>query len=221
MQIIRISDDIVELQDVTAVKRTRLTDFYRALTHEAGYRSPFLPSGTVHFATRGRMSNYTIESPPAPRTVQYRDGERPVQEYTVPFPWMYLLVSFTEQALDGVRVYFSAERLSKDEDVLSHAPLPNRYSDGSVCLGNFRFEVASTAPDRIEKVCDFFASSTYTNEILDSFNDFVPEEITAKTRSGENCFSGWARIPEKAVSKVKWKPYRKFSVVLEEILNRR
>ena len=221
MQVIRIMEDAVELQEVGVVKRTKLSEFYRALTDQAGYRTPLLPAGCVHYAARGHRSVYTLEAAPERRIVRYRSSEGPLQEHKIAFPWVYLLVCFRERALDSVLVFFIRERLSKEEDVLSHAPVPNRYQDGSVCLGTFKYDVATTAPSKIEELVKFYFDSDFTHEVLDSFNSYIPPEISAKTGSGETCFSGWERIKDEDLPKVGWIPHQKFSAALEQLLSRR
>lgn len=221
MQVIRISDGVVELQEVGEVKRARLSEFYEALVADRGYSTPLLPPGTVHLAIRGRVRVYTVEASSLRRPVRFspRDG-RP-QEYLIPFPWTYLLISFVEEALNELRVFFTPTQLRTLDDPLCHAPLPNRYPDGLTCMGNFKFEIASTLPAKIEEAVRYFFQSSFTAEILDSFTQFIPEPIAVRTGSGENWFHGWSRLSDEELSQVKWKPYKPFAEAVDRILERK
>jgi hypothetical protein len=106
------------------------------------------------------------------------------------------------------------------EDTLFHAPLPNRYNDGLVCMGSFKFEVTSSVPAKIREVVDYFFGSSWTSEVLDSFNQFVPDQIAVKTGSGEDWFHGWSRLTEEELSQVRWKPYKTLIESVNRILER-
>jgi hypothetical protein len=222
MQQITIKDGVVELQEVSEVKRTRLAEFSDALTAQAGTRTPILPTGTIHFAARGKMSAYTIEAPPARRTVRFQPRDGRMQEFSIPMPWICLLITFCERAMDAVRVFFSPVPVRALDQDLYHAPLPNRYApDGMVCMGNFKFEITLTQPDKIQDAVRHFFESTFTNEILDSFNQFVPQEIAVKTGSGENWFHGWSRLMDEELPHVAWKKYKPLGEVVDQLLDRR
>jgi hypothetical protein len=221
MHVIRISDGVVELQEVTEVKRARLAEFCDALTEQAGYRTPILPAGTVQYATRGKLSVYAVEAPPERRTVHFHPRDGLVQEFSIPFPWTYFFAVFHERALDRVHVFAAPKRVVSADETLFHLPVTNRYHDGLVCLGSYRFDVTLGVPDRVQDVVGYFFDSRFTDEVLDSFNGFVPEEITARTASGGNWFDGWSKLTDAEVAQVRWKPYRKFGEVVELVLSRR
>ncbi len=221
MQVVRIVGDVVELQEVSEVKRARLPEFLAHLSEQAGIRTPILAPGTIHYAAQGRTSVFTFEIPPGRRTLRFRSRDGRTKEYMIPLPWIYLMAGFCERALDRVYVYLTTEPLRSTEAQLFHLPVPNRYPDGLVCLGNFRFDITLSDPHKVDGVVRFYFESLFTNEILDSFNSFVPEQIATRTQDGTMWFDGWSRLSDEELKTVVWKPYKPFSEAVQAILDRR
>ncbi len=219
MQIIRISEDVVEIQEVSEIKRARLPDFYDALVAQRGFSTPVLPQGTVHYAVRSRSSVYTVAIPPARRKITFREREGRAMEFALPFPWTIFIVAFTEKALDQVRVHFSPAPIRSTEDDLFHAPLPNRYPDGLVCMGSFKFEITSTLPDKVEEAVRFYLESSFTDEILDSINNHMPDEIRAK--GGRPWLEGWSLMADEEFPRVRWKKHKPLADVIDQAFERR
>jgi len=221
VQVIRISDGVVELQEVSDVKRARLSEFFDALVLQRGVATPVMPAGTVHFAARDRFSTYTIEVPPQRRTVRFRPKEGREQEHSILLPWAIFLITFCAEALDALRIYVRPKPLGTTSDLLHHVPFPNRYSDGLTCMGTFKFEVTAPTPEKIRAALNFYWSSNFTSEILDSFNGHVPDAIATKTGPKENWFHGWARLSQEDLDGLLWKPYRPLVEVVQQALERR
>lgn len=220
MQVVRIVGDIVELQEVSEVKRTRLPEFLAHLSEQAGIRTPILAPSTIHYASMGRMSVFALEVPPGRRTINYRPRDGRTQEFVIPFPWVYLLAVFCERALDRVYVYLAPEAVRTTEAQLFHLPVPNRYSrDGLVCLGNFRFDI--TEPHKVDEIVRFYFESNFTDEILESFNSYVPEQIAVRTTESTNWFQGWSKLTDEELKAVQWKPFKSFDAAVQAILDRR
>ena len=133
----------------------------------------------------------------------------------------HIVVSFVERALDGVRVFFAPQRLQTVDDEVFHAPVPNRYLDGNICMGSFKFEITSTVPDKIREAVDFYLDSPFTNEIMESVNGHMPDFIRQRTPNDDAWFQGWSTIPDEELSQVKWRPFRKLAEVVNQALGRR
>ena len=221
MQVVRIVGDVVELLEQSEVKRTRLPEFLAHLSEQAGILTPILAPGTIHFASKGRMSVFALEVPPGRRSIRYRPRDGRTQEFEIPFPWVYLLTGFCERALDRVYVYVAPEPIRSTEDQLFHLPVPNRYSDGLVCLGNFRFDITLSEPHKVDEVVRFYFESLFTNEVLESFNSYIPQEIATRTRDGTQWLDGWSKLTDEELKAVQWKPFKSFDAAVQAILDRR
>jgi hypothetical protein len=221
MQVVRIVGDVVELQEVSEVKRTRLPEFLAHLSEQAGIQTPILAPGTILYASKGRMSVFALEVPPDRRTIKYRPRNGRIQEFAIPFPWVYLLVAFCERALDRVYVFVAPEPVRSTEAHLFHLPAPNRGLDGLVCLGNFRFDITLSQTHKVAEVVQFYFSSNFTDEILESYTAFVPDAIATRTQDGTEWFDGWSRLTDDELKAVQWKPYKSFSAVVQAILDKR
>lgn len=221
MQVIRIVDGVVELQEVSEVKRARLTEFFDALVLQRGVFTPVMPAGTVHFAARDRFSTYTIELPPQRRTVRFRPKEGREQEHSIPMPWTLFLITFCAEALDSLRIFVRPKPLASTTDLLHQVCFPNRGSDGVTCMGNFKFEISAQTPDKIRAAIEFYWSARFTSELLESFDRQVPDAIAVKTGTKENWFHGWARLSDEDLTSVLWKPYKPLSEVVQHTLERR
>lgn len=221
MQQIVIKDGTVELLEVGEVKRAKLSEFYEALVADRGFSTPLVPPGTIHYMVRGRTAIYTIELAPARRKITYREREGRSREFALPCPWMYFVISFCEKALDQVRVFFAPAPLKSLDDDLYHVPLPNRYSDGLICMGSFKFEITSTLPSKVQEAVRFYLESHFTDEVMDSFRSFMPEEIKAKSGNDKIWLEGWSLLTDEELPNVRWKKYKPLAAVLDQILERR
>jgi hypothetical protein len=221
MQVVRIVGDVVELLEQSEVKRTKLQDFLAHLSEQSGIRTPILAPGTIFYASKGRLSVLALEVPPSRRAIKYRPREGRIQEFALPFPWIYVLAAFSERALDRVYVFLAPKPVRSTEAQLFHVPLPNRYSDGLVCMGTFRFDLTLSNPDKVQELVGFFFESLFTHEVLDSFNSYVPDEIATRTKEGTQWLEGWSKLSDDELQSVRWKPYKSFDATVQTILGSR
>lgn len=196
METIEISDGVVHLVEREVTKSITLEAFKDSLRATLGFKSPILPSNTIFYGQLEACRVYAIEQAPCVRTINYRPDKNRNSEtfqYTIPLPWVYLIVTFHEFALESLHVYFRGQRVKIADDVLYVAPLPNIHGDGLVCLGDLRFEITSPMEERVEKLKRLFWDSVFNADILYSYDENMPEAI--EERSGEDeSFAGWERI---------------------------
>jgi hypothetical protein len=219
MEIIEISEGVVELKEVSTVRRVKLTDFKNALIQSSGLRTPILPKGVIFYASKDYKKVYLIEREPVMAKVLYAHDRPHPKEFTLAFPWHYFLVLFENYAFETCYFYFRNKRIMTVEDKFSLPPLPNLHSpDCAVCLGDFRYQVTAETPEKMTGLINYFFASTFNDDLNQFFKEKIPKQIKALKRSPEeHCFESWQRLKIEDSCSVEWFPYQSLAKCLDNI----
>lgn len=137
-------DNIVMLNGVKAIKylnETILSGYNNTVFGSESVDSGILPPGV-----RVVGKNYVVfERPPTYQNVFFNPEklhsgmrEENILTYRIPIPWQVYVAKFTnDYYLSDVSMYFSNTSLISKEQYLYLPPLPNFYTDGSLCRPMF------------------------------------------------------------------------------------
>ena len=222
MEIIEISEGIVELKEISTVRRVKLTDFKNALIQSSGLRTPILPKSVILYASKDYKKAYLIEQEPAMVKVLYANDRAHSKEYTLAFPYHYFLILFENYAFEKCFFYFRNQKLTSAEDKFFIPPIPNLHSpDCAVCLGDFRYQVTADAPEKINSLIGYFFASTFNTDLNQFFREKIPKQIALlKQNQEEHCFDAWQRLKLENVCSVEWFPYQSLNRCLDSVLEK-
>ena len=190
MEVIEIIDGVVELKNVSTVRRVKLNDFKESLILAAGVRTPILPSNTIFYGSKNGTRVYLIERKPALVTILYKkDGKSLPKEFRIPFPYHYFLIEFEGFAFESCHFFLRNKRLTKLDDALYFPPLPNLNNhDCSVCLGDFKYRVTADVLENIESLEKYFFDSAFNTDLSQLFHGKIPRQIASLKRGGRAYF---------------------------------
>lgn len=218
-EIIEIKNGLVSLIDQTVIKQINLRTFKEELLTTLGSQTPILPKNTILFAQRQDARLYLLEQPPQQKTIHYKpEGKRTAREYNIAMPFVYFLCEFYPYALESLYVYFSPKQLVKKSDYLYYPALPNILDECKACLGDQRFSITSSTPEKIAKVLSFYWTSNFNTEADQFFEDKMPSEIKQPTAKTETYFDRWSRIPAEKICRLSWHKYKPLEEILTYVL---
>ena len=187
-QHITIDDEgVVKMYQRTLVKETSVGALKDSIRASLPVDTGLMPRGTVMLVREQLYSIYVLEDQPQTRKILYRPSTPaasnpdalPIREYEVPFPWMYYVLAYKGQGLNKLYVFSAPQQITKPDDYLYVAPLPNLYEDNRVCLGDFAFDVNSTTNAKVEALMQHFWESTFNLDLSHQLR-FTPTEIEDK-----------------------------------------
>jgi len=201
-QVIRVENGVVTLLEQRVLKTVSVTAFQDALASSIGVRTPVLPAGCILYAKKAERTCYLLEQPPGVRQVRF-SSER-THTYAIPVPYAYFAVAFHHYALEFLFAYFSSKPVLSTAAALCYAPLPNINRDCRVCLGEYRFRVTADVPNRVADVVRYFWESAFNEEILELYQNEMPEQIRELTPKDQPWFEGWSKVPADLASVLPW-----------------
>jgi hypothetical protein len=201
--VIRVENGVVTLLEQRVLKTVSVTAFQDSLASSLGVRTPLLPVGCVLYAKQAERTCFLLEQPPGVRQVQFRDKERS-RTYAIPIPYAYFAVVFHNYALEFLCTFFAPKPVQSTGTSLCYAPLPNIHRDGAVCLGDYRFRVTADVPTRVADVVRYFWESQFNQDILELYQNEMPDRIRELTPKGEPWFEGWSKVPTDLITTLAW-----------------
>jgi hypothetical protein len=200
--VIRVENGVVTLLEQRVLKTVSVTAFQDSLAASLGVRTPLLPAGCVLYAKKAERTCYLLEQPPGVRQIRF-SGER-TSAYAIPVPFAYFAVVFHNYALEFLYAYFAPKPVQSTGASLCYAPLPNIHRDGKVCLGDYRFRVTADVPTRVADVVRYFWESQFNQDILELYQNELPDRMRELTPKGEPWFEGWSKVPPDLVTMLPW-----------------
>lgn len=209
MEVIKIAEGIVTLENISTVKTVKLSDFKEHLLQASGIRTPILPPNTVFYSSKGSTKIYLLEKEPAMVRIHYsnaRGNATQFKEFMLPFPYHYFLIELEEYAFENCYFFFRNQRLTSINDRFSFPPLPNLHEDTcAVCLGyDFKVQVNAEIGKKIGNMVDYFFASTFNNDLDLLFTEKVPQQILSLKQQREHTFDAWQRLRLENVCSVEW-----------------
>jgi len=233
MEQIVICGNRVELQEVKTVQAISAESFKQSLRKTMGVVTPVMPKRVVLYAAKNNKQFYLVEKEPCVEKIKSRKsrtapGRRPeshdeISEYSLCFPWVYFLLTFTGAAFEELRIFFTKSQITDTKDDLYYPPLPNLGNDCVVCLGgDFRFSIEGTMQAKISKVISYYFGSEFNSDMNSIHNTKMPKEILKKQTPNGTLFEAWDALTKEGAEPcaLSWHRYKKLEEVIEEVVGK-
>ena len=116
-----------------------------------------LPPETLFWGERNGQARIGIWLPPARRQIRYASG-RKVAKLDIPLPGFVFVGEGT-----SYYIWAAAQRPTSPNEWVKLAPLPNVYTDGSICQGTVKFPACK--PDTIAEATRLFFESEFNQDL--------------------------------------------------------
>jgi hypothetical protein len=180
------AEDIERMPDGTIIIRPAgicsISSFVQGLALMSNH-TLFLPrlktSYVIAEAKFAHMSIYIMEQKPSTLSIteridSYIQGVHgrvnppPQKEWVIAVPYVYYAVTLNNGEFDNLRVFFNKKPVERPSEKLGQCPLPNQYTDDTVCTGDEldnQLEGVTEVSTILDRVVQNFWTTTFNMDL--------------------------------------------------------